>query len=146
MSIATDRVRFSKRPERWHIRALMLTALPLAGFLLLFTFAAFFTARDLAHLPLAELQTMMFVLLVFSGQGAVYLVRERRHLWHSAPSRWLLASSASDILIVTFLATRGILMAPVSLALISILAAALCAYLLLMDFFKIYMFKQFGVH
>ena len=51
-----------------------------------------FRGRDLLHLPLAQLQTLIFVMLVFTGQGNVYLVRERRHFWRSRPSRWLLSA------------------------------------------------------
>ncbi|MGC1435400.1 MAG: cation-transporting P-type ATPase, partial [Terriglobales bacterium] len=44
----------------------------------------------------AQLQTLVFVTLVFTGQGTVYLVRQRQHFWKSRPSKWLLLSSAAD--------------------------------------------------
>ena len=57
--------------------------------MLLLSFTVFFTGRDLLGLPLAQLQTLVFVMLVATGQGNVYLVRERGHFWQSRPSRWL---------------------------------------------------------
>jgi len=48
-------------------------------------------------------------------------VREREHLWHSLPSKWLIASSLSDIAAVSLVAIGGILMVPVKLEWMAIL-------------------------
>ncbi len=109
------------------------------------SFAIFFFAREHLYLPLANLQTLIFVMLVFSGQGMVYLVRERHHFWKSRPSRWLLMSSIADILIVGFLATRGILMAPISLRLVGATLAGIAGFLVLVDFIKVRIVKRFGL-
>jgi H+-transporting ATPase len=146
MSIATDRVSFSQKPDRWQIRTLVLTALPLALLTVLLSFAVLFAGRNLLHLALPQLQTLVFLLLVFSGQGTVYLVRERHHLWHSRPSRWLLLSSSADIAVVTLLAARGILMAPLSLQVVAGLLAVVGLYLVAVDFFKIRIFQHFALH
>ena len=87
MSIATDRVEAARTPRAWHVRPLVFTALSLAVLILVLSFMIFFVGRDVLRLPLAQLQTLIFVMLVFSGQGTVYLVRERRHFWRSMPSR-----------------------------------------------------------
>jgi H+-transporting ATPase len=47
----------------------------------------------------SRLQTLVLLTLVFTGPGNVYLVRERDRLWHSLPSRWLILSSAADIVV-----------------------------------------------
>jgi hypothetical protein len=49
------------------------------------------------------------MVLVFTGQGNVYLVRERNRLRHSIPRRWLSVSSAADVVVVSLMATNGIL-------------------------------------
>lgn len=144
MSIATDHVSFARKPERWNIPNLMLTSGILAGLVLVLSFAVFFAGRDWLHLPLSQLQTLIFVMLVFTGQGNVYLVRERRHFWKSVPSRWLLAASLLDILAVVVLSTQGILMAAIPLWLVSGLMILVLAYLIALDFIKIRVFKQFG--
>lgn len=87
MSIATDHVSFSPQPDRWNIRTLMFTAGTLAGLVLILSFTVFFACRDILHLPIRQLQTFIFLMLVFTGQGNLYLVRERDRLWHSLPSR-----------------------------------------------------------
>jgi len=143
MSIATDRVAFSRKPERWHIATLMLTAAPLAALILVLSFSVFFAGRDLLHLPLAQLQTLIFVMLVFTGLGNVYLVRERRHFWQSRPSRWLMVATALDLAVVCVMASQGILMTAISPALIAGLLALAVAYLAMMDFLKIRIFRRF---
>jgi H+-transporting ATPase len=134
MSIATDRVSFSPKPTRWHVRALVRTALSMAGLILLLSFAIFFTARN--WLPLPQLQTLIFLMLVFSGQGTVYLVREHRHFWASVPSRWMLVSSLLDIVIVSIFAIFGIFMAPLAMSWIGLVLLTVLAYLTAIDFLK----------
>jgi len=145
MSIATDRVSFSPRPDRWDIRTLMFTAGTLAGLILILSFAVFFAGRDILHLPIRQLQTLVFLLLVFTGQGNVYLVRERNRFWHSLPSRWLILSSATDIVVVSLMATSGILMAPISWHLVVSLFGIVLVYLFLIDGLKVRVFRHFDV-
>lgn len=142
MSIATDRVGFSRRPDRWNVRMLMLTGGILALCVLVLSFAVFFVARDLLGLPLPQLQTLIFVMLVATGQGNVYLVRERGHLWESRPSRWLIVSSMLDVSCVTVMAVWGVLMAPVDLKIIIPLLVVVALYLLILDQFKVRIMRR----
>jgi len=144
MSIATDHVSYASKPERWNIPRLMATSGVLAGLVLMLSFAVFFSGRDWLHLPLSQLQTLIFVMLVFTGQGNVYLVRERRHFWQSMPSRWLLLASLLDIAVILVLSTQGILMAAIPLWLAMGLLALVLVYLLGVDFIKIRVFRYFG--
>jgi H+-transporting ATPase len=145
MSIATDRVSFSCKPDHWRIRTLVLTGAALAGLILVLSFSVFFAGRDLLHLPLPQLQTLVFVMLVFTGQGNVYLVRERRHFWQSRPSGWLVLSSCADIVVVGLLASKGILMAPISPVLIAELLAAVVVFLTLVDLLKVRILSGLGI-
>jgi len=143
MSIATDRVSYSRTPDRWNVKTLMLTGGVLAALVLLLSFAAFFFGRDQLGLPLPQLQTLVFVMLVATGQGNVYLVRERGRFWQSRPSSWLIASSIADLVVVVLMATTGVLMTPVSPPLIAMLLGAVAVYLLILDQFKVVIFKRF---
>jgi len=142
MSIATDRVSFSQEPDRWNVAGLMRTAAALAAVILALSFTVFFVGRDALHLPLPQLQTLIFAMLVLTGQGTVYIVRERRHFWHSRPSAWLLAATAADIVVVSFLALRGIFMAAIPGELLAGLAAAVLVLLLALDFVKVRVFER----
>lgn len=141
MSIATDNVSFSNKPDRWHIRVLIKVAFVLAIPAVLLSFGFFYASINLLHLPLPQTQTLMFVMLVFSGQANVYMVRERRHFWKSIPSRWLLISTVADILIISILATQGILMASIPLFLVALTLLVTLLYLPLVDTLKVLVFK-----
>jgi H+-transporting ATPase len=146
MSIATDHVSYSRTPDRWNIKTLMLTGGALAVLVLLLSFTVFFVGRNVLGLPLAQLQTLIFVMLVATGQGNVYLIRERGHFWRTRPSAWLIGSSITDLAIVVLMATIGILMTPVSTLLIAALLAAVVVYLVILDQLKVFVFQRFDVH
>ena len=145
MSIATDNVSFSHKPEHWQIFNLMAAGGILSILILILSFSVFFYARNVLHLALPQLQTLIFVMLVFTGQGTVYLIRERKHFWNSRPSRWLILSSLFDIVFVVVLATQGILMTAISFMLIIELLFIVIAYLFFVDFFKIRLFSYFNL-
>lgn len=145
MSIATDHVSYSPSPDRWNVKTLMATAGLLAALVLLLSFSVFFAGRDFLGLPLPQLQTLVFVMLVATGQGNVYLIRERGHFWRSQPGPWLVASSLADLTVVATMATAGILMAPVSLSLVAELIAIVAIYLLILDYIKVLVFRRFKI-
>jgi H+-transporting ATPase len=123
----------------------MLTGGALAAFVLLLSFAVFFAARNVLGLSLRQIQTLVFVMLVATGQGNVYLIRERGHFWRSWPSRWLMGSSLADIVVVAAMATNGVLMAPLRPPLVAGLLAAAAAYLLVLDQLKVLIFRRFDI-
>jgi H+-transporting ATPase len=146
MSIATDQVRASRKPDRWDVRAMFIPALSLALPILALTFSIFLAGRSFLHLPLGQLQTLSFITLVFTAQGMIYLVRERHHFWTSQPGRWMMLVSVLDILAIILLASFGILMQAIPLWLIlgnlTLVAAALFA----LDFIKVWVFQKFNLH
>jgi H+-transporting ATPase len=144
MSIASDRVSYSHKPDSWQIRPLVIGALALAAAWLLFSFGILYLGRDVYHLGLEELQTLIFVMLVFTGQANVYLVRERRSFWKSRPSTTLLLSTLGDAIVVIALASFGILMAPISLTIIASLVGLIIMYALILDTFKVAVFRRMG--
>jgi len=145
MMIATDNVKASLKPNHWQVRTLVLSALFIAIPILLLSFGVFLFGRDVLKLPLAELQTMIFAMLVFSGQGTIYLVRERDHFWSSRPSRSLILSSLIDITVVTLIVTLGFLVTPLPLVYTLGLLGVIAAYLVLVDFVKVRVFRWLKV-
>ena len=136
MSLATDRVGFSSRPDRWQIPALSVAALGVAVPWLAFAFATYFVGRDVLGLGPAATQTLVFVMLVATGQATIYLVRERRHLWASRPSWWMLGATVADLVVVTVLAARGILMSSVPLVDVGALFGVVLVVTVALDFAK----------
>ncbi|HUI90295.1 MAG TPA: plasma-membrane proton-efflux P-type ATPase [Anaerolineales bacterium] len=144
MSIASDHVSYSRTPDRWVVQPLVIGALFLAAAWLVFSFGILYLGRDIYHLGLQQLQTLIFVMLVFTGQANVYLVRERHSFWRSRPSTTLLLSTLGDAIVVIALAALGILMAPISLMIIAWLVGLIILYALALDVFKVAVFQRMG--
>lgn len=129
MSVSTDRVASSPKPDRWNIGSMTATGLSLAALLLLLNSAVFWSATNLWQLSPVEAQTLVFVWMVFAGsQGILYLTRGRGLVWTKPyPSRWVAIATVLDIAVVTVLATQGWLMAPIALSLVGgLLLLAVC--------------------
>ncbi|MDA8374397.1 MAG: plasma-membrane proton-efflux P-type ATPase [Actinomycetota bacterium] len=137
MAISTDRVGFSPRPDRWRVPTISIAALGVAVPWLAASFATYYIGRDTLGMGLARTQTLVFVMLVFTGQATVYLVRERGHLWTARPSNWMMLATVLDVAVVATMAGRGILMAPVHLAYIALLLVAVVAATVLLDLVKV---------
>jgi H+-transporting ATPase len=142
MSIATDHVRASRRPNHWQIHAMVILSLALAMPLLILVFGIYLIGRDVLYLSSAQQKTLSFVTLVFTGQGVIYLVREQRHFWSSRPSNWMIGISALVVTIGATMAIYGVTMQaiPPSAAMLAFLGVGFT--LLLLDFFKVWMFEQ----
>ncbi|HUY54350.1 MAG TPA: plasma-membrane proton-efflux P-type ATPase [Candidatus Nanopelagicaceae bacterium] len=145
MSLATDRVRSPRRPDRWRVAPLVLAGLGLALPLVLLSFALWWFGTTYLALSLAQMQTLVFLWLVLSGQATVYLVRERQHFWHSRPSRWLAGSSAADLVVVLLLAWRGWLMAAIPPIDLGVALGSALIFLVLGDLLKAWIFRAAGL-
>jgi H+-transporting ATPase len=137
MTLASDRVQPSPRPERWSGRVLVLRAFAFALPWLAFLVATLVLARRFAHLSPGALQSLVFLTIVFMGQANVYLVRERRHLWRSMPGRWTLVATVITVAVVSTMAMLGILMAPVAPLVVIKLLICVGLFTLVLDVAKV---------
>ncbi len=145
MALTTDRVQPSARPNAWHIGALTVAGAVMGGAELAFCSAALAWGVYRLGLALAAVQTLAFVVTVFGKQAATYCNRERRHLWSSRPSGWLVASSVADVGIATTLAVGGFAMAPLPLPLVLGCLAAAAAFALALDAVKVPLLRRLGI-
>jgi H+-transporting ATPase len=145
MSLTTDNVRPSPTPNAWRIGALTIAGVFVGICELVFCTAVLAVARYRLGFGIETLRTVAFVVIVFGNQATTYINRERRRLWSSRPSRWLIGSSVVDLLIASTLATSGIAMAPLSVFVVAgtLLAAAVFAFIL--DFAKIPVFNRLRI-
>ena len=94
MSLTTDRASPAPTPSVWRMRNITAAALVLGACKLGFSTAMLAIGKFQAALGQPELQTLAFVTLVFGNQAVLFVLRERRHMWSSRPSNWIVASSA----------------------------------------------------
>jgi len=137
MARAADRARPSPYPNAWRVRNLTLAAVPLGSFRLLYLVAVLGVGWYGLRLNPGEMQTLTYVMLVFAGQGNVYVLREHGRLWSSHPAPIMLLASLCDVLLVASLAAGGLLMSPLSITVIALLAATTIVFTLAMDSIKL---------
>jgi len=145
MSLATDNVRPSPTPNAWRIGNLTAGGVMMGLGELIFCTAilAFGTYR--MGFEIGALRTLAFILIVFGNQATMYTNRERRHLWSSRPSIWVIISSVADLMIASTLAIGGIAMTPLPVWTVGGTLAAAAAFAVILDLVKVPTFRRLGI-
>ncbi len=128
ITLATDRAWISPVPERWNVKEIGKIASIFAVGWLVLAFSILWVAMKVLHLPISQIQTLMFVYLIYSAQTTIYLTRVRGRFWSFAPSRYVALATIGNVVIATTLGYLGILTAAVpATVLLGTLAAVLAA-------------------
>lgn len=145
MARAADRARPSPYPNAWRVRNLMLAAIPLGSFRLLYLLAILSICWFTLGLSPQQMQTLTFVMLGFAGQGNVYVLRERGRLWRSRPAPIMAVASLCDVTLMGCFAAFGILMTALPLWVIGMLIGTTLAFTLAMDSIKLVVFGRLRI-
>jgi H+-transporting ATPase len=138
-------VRPSAMPNSWQIGRITSAGVVLGLCFLAFSTAILAVGEFQLHLGIEALQTLTVVSIVFGSQASTYVIRGRQHLWGLRPSIWLVLSSVADVLIISTLATFGIAMAPLPLAVIAAEFGAAIAFGAVLDLVKIPVFARLRI-
>ena len=145
ITLGTDRAWTSPVPERWNVGDIARIAGILAAGWLVLAFIILWAGLNVLNLPISQIQTLMFVYLIFSAQATIWITRVRDHFWSFLPSQAVVATTVGNVVIASVLAIGGILMDAVpAILLISVLGAVLIAMVLL-DYVKIWFYKRTGI-
>ncbi len=110
ISLSTDRVRWSRLPEKWNVTGLVKVGVLLGGVTVTELLGLLFLG--LRYLGLSDdigsLQTFSFAALFYLGIFTILIVRERGLFWNSSPSRTLMVALIADMVLVAGLVTVGI--------------------------------------
>jgi len=146
MSVSTDRVISSPKPDQWAVRPLMVAGLGLAVLLLAVSGAVFWVATNVLRMGIAESQTLVFVWLIIGpGQAVIYLTRGHGFFWMKPyPGRWLIVATFLDVSVVALMAIRGWLMAPIPPSLIGAMLLLAIVFLVGADLLKVALMRLSG--
>jgi H+-transporting ATPase len=145
MTLTTDRVRPSEKPNAWQIGRITSAGVILGACFLAFCTGVLAVGKFKMGLGLEELRTLSVVAVVFAGQSTLYAVRGRRHYSGLRPTRWMLLSSLADVSIISTLAFFGIVMAPLPLTIIAGEFGAALLFGLLLAAVKLPVFRRLGL-
>jgi H+-transporting ATPase len=109
ISLATDNVRPSEKPETWNITPLVKASTVLGVLTVVESLGLLYIG--LTYLGLSNtalLHTFAFDMLLFGGLFTIFVVRERGNFWKSKPSKPLLAAILADTAISSIISAIGI--------------------------------------
>jgi H+-transporting ATPase len=145
LTLGTDRAWVSPVPERWNVGEIAKIAGILAAGWLVLAFSILWVCLNVLNLPIPQIQTLMFVYLIYSAQATIYMTRVRDHFWSFAPSGYVVAVTIGDIVFVSALAIWGIMMATVPPVYLVGTLGAVLAVAFLLDEMKIWFYKKTGI-
>ena len=114
ITLATDHVRSSRKPETWNIGGFITVSVVLGvamvaeALLFLYLCWDYFGLEPSAGVKDKPLHTFSFLLLLYLAVFSVVSARERRWFWATMPSKSLMAALTADALVGTVLALVGL--------------------------------------
>jgi len=110
ISLATDNLRWSRKPDTWNITGLVKAAVILSLLVIAESFGLLYIGFKYFHLTANDpaLYTFTFEILFYSAMFLIFNVRERGHFWNSMPSKTLLTAIILSMIATTVMATVGI--------------------------------------
>ena len=145
MSLSTDNAEPSLSPNKWNIKNIMISSSVIGVALLAEALLSIYLGLKLFAFEQDKMQSFILLLMVFTSQFRVLIVRERRSFWSSKPGRELMISVVGVILTFAILGVTGIIIAPIpaSAVLFSLVYSA--AFTFSLDPLKVLIFKKTGL-
>ena len=135
ISLSTDNVRPSEKPETWEIGSLVKGATILGVAAVIESLGLLYIGLSYLGLSnIAQLNTFAFDMLLFGGLFTIFVVRERDYFWKSKPSRPLIIAIIIDIAVSMIISVTGIPgLAPIPLLDVAITLAWFFIFALLVN-------------
>jgi len=147
ISLSTDNVKWSPSPARWNINGLAKIGIVVGLLMTIEAFGLLYIGLDYFHLKTdnESLNTFCFEILLFFAIFSIFVVREKNHFWHSAPSKTLLLLLIADTILGILFSTFGLLgfkAIPFMQTIVVFIYAALCSFVI-NDLIKFFLFKEY---
>jgi H+-transporting ATPase len=138
MTIAYDNTYLSPTPVRWEMGR-VLTVSTVLGFLATIeSFVLFFLGRNVLHLPLPQLQTLLFLRLAAGGHLLLFITRTKHAFWQSPYPSWqLLTAIVSTQIVAVLMCGFGWLVPPLPWNLIGYVWVYIIVWMIIQDLIKL---------
>jgi H+-transporting ATPase len=138
MTIAYDNTFLSPTPVRWEMNR-VLTVSTVLGFLATIeSFMLFFIGRNLFHLALPQVQTLLFLRLAAGGHLLLFVTRTKNEFWQRPYPSWqLLVAIVATQVVAVLMCGFGWLVPPLPWDLIGYVWAYIIIWMLIQDLTKL---------
>ncbi len=141
MTIAWDNTLVQPKPVHWEMERVLSLSSAMGALAFGGTFVLYLVARFTFHLPLNEVQTVMFLQLIAGGHLMLFLTRVRGPFWRPPfPAKPLLLAILGTQLVGVAMAGFGWLMQPISWEIIGLVWLYNLIWMIVTDFSKL------GIH
>jgi H+-transporting ATPase len=141
MTIAYDNVRYSPRPERWNMRALLVISTFLGAIGVVSTFGLLYIGLEVLHLSPDVLQSFIYLKLSVAGHFALFVARTRGPFWSVKPARPLLLAVVLTQITATIITVYGILLPAMGWDLAGLVWGYAFLSSLVQDFLKVQFYR-----
>ncbi len=145
MTLSTDNVKYTRNPNNWNVRKITLASAGIGVFFILEGWLTILIGRKLFLLTDDALRSFVLLMLVFTSQFRIYLVRERGHFWDSRPGRGILISSAAAIVVFSLLGILGGIIQGLGFFPVLFVLVFSGLFTLVVDLPKYHIFKRLGL-
>ncbi len=145
MTLSTDNVKYTRNPNNWNVRNVTLASAGIGVFFILEGWLTILVGRNLFHLTDEGLRSFVLLMLVFTSQFRIYLVRERGRFWDSRPGRGILISSAAAIVVFSLLGIFGGIIQGLGVFPVAFLVGFSGLFTLMVDLPKYHIFRKLGL-
>jgi H+-transporting ATPase len=138
MTIAYDNTYLSPTPVRWEMNR-VLTVSTVLGFLATIeSFMLFFLGRNLFHLALPQVQTLLFLRLAAGGHLLLFVTRTKNEFWQRPYPSWqLLTAIVATQVVAVLMCGFGWLVPPLPWDLIGYVWVYIIIWMLIQDITKL---------
>jgi H+-transporting ATPase len=110
ISLSTDKVRWSKNPDKWNIAGIVKVSAVLGTLTVVELLGLLFIGINFLGLAqnISVMNTFFLASIFYMGMFTVLIVRERRHFWNSMPSKTLLFAIILDMIVMGAISLNGL--------------------------------------
>ncbi len=142
MTIAWDNVLYSRSPERWEMRRILVLA-TLIGFVgVVSSFMMLAIVEGPLHLDVDTIRSLIFLKLAVAGHLTIFVVRTKGPFWSVRPAPALLWSAIATKVVATLIAVYGLAITPIGWSLaIFVWVYALVWAFVITDPIKVFLYR-----
>ncbi len=145
LAIAYDNVRVPERPARWNLKLILVVSTILGLLGVCSSFFLLWLSISYLHLPMAMVQTFVFLKLAVAGHLTIFVTRTRGPFWSIMPGTWLLVTAVVTKVAATIIAIIGAgLVYPLSPFFAALIWGYAFAWFFMADQLKLLVYRKYA--
>ncbi|KAF9584225.1 hypothetical protein BGW38_007176, partial [Lunasporangiospora selenospora] len=143
--ISVDNAKISAHPDKWRIGQLIFLSIVLGALLTALSFAHFFVARNIYNVSKEQLEAIMYLHISSAPHFVIFSTRLSGYFWENMPSPIFFIAVMGTQVFAMLICIYGVIVGEaIGWAWGSAVIAVSLIYFILLDFVKVYIFKNWS--